>query len=204
MKRILARLLLAALALTACSSAPVKSTTPTVAGGGQTTTTASPNPTASSTAKAQAGTGGLHIVGTPTPNCYAMELTYEPQNPVANYVSVTVDVARGFSSNCPELAVGRDCFIPLAGTWRLMSTPPGSLRVQLYEDDDKTPTRSFTFGGLGPHGQLTRTAGFRYTPSKGTKIARFNVGLLDSNGTEVARTLNQFLPLPTCDPRRRS
>lgn len=206
MKRILARLLLAALASTACSSAPVSSTAPT-SGATAGSATSSPSPTASASgtsAKASAGKGGLHIVGTPTPNCYAMELTYAPQDPVASYVSVTVDVSRGFGSNCPELAVGRECFIPLAGSWRLMSTPPGALRIQLYEDDDKTPVRSFMFRGLGPQGTLARFAGFRYAPSKGTKIARFNVGLLDSSGKEMARTLNQFLPLPTCDPRRRS
>jgi hypothetical protein len=204
MKRILARLLLAALALTACSSAPVKSGAP-VAGttAGKNTSAASPVATASNTAKQSAGKSGLHIVGTPKPNCFAMELTYAPQDPVASYVSVTVDVSRGFGS-CPELAVGRECFIPLAGSWRLMGPAPGALRVQMFEDDDKTPVRSFMFRGLGPQGTLARFAGFRYAPSKGTKVARFNVGLLDSSGKEMARTLNQFLPLPTCDPRRRS
>lgn len=202
MKRILATLILATAAAACSSGGNVPA--------GSATTPGAPTPPATATATAPPTTkpastaSPIATVPTPGPDCYAMQLRYTQQDPVTSSVSVTVDIARGFGPGCPALAPGRSCTVPLAGSWRLMGPPPGAMRVDVYENDGRTPVHTAMFRNLGPSGQLARFAGFRYAPAKGVKKMRFTTALLDSTGRQVAITPEQVLPMPTCDPRRRS
>ena len=114
---------------------------------------------------------------------------------------VIAKVASGYDwgPECNRMAPGGKCQLPFQGGWRIADGSWGSMVFQMFENDNKEPTRSPEVGPVPNGGQFRpESSKFSFTVGADTKKVTFRVFLKNALGKVVAESEPETLAVPAC------